>query len=372
MQTKPKSELKSYYAPLPAGQGIMIVEDGDTTHRFLAQTIEDIRSEEGSDRVYLYRSNDYVRINDANIHILEDMRLRALRGEIARTAEYHESGLRIDGTPLIMMQDYEIKEKIAEQRRNQKQNKIDLANPLVILAKDSIEPPAADVQLSDDERMNKAPVKPEKSPMPAPPKVPSKIEEEAKNIPPEDIHEIGTHIENKGVYVGPFEYKWKKRGKKENLSRVFDIYTASHDLRAQGERGNLTATFGDLISEVAGIQNIEGYAGIRIESNWDLIRYLQSDTDQKMLENWFLPTLDILSKQIHFNRAKGSLMGTFNVDEGAKSFWNGNVAPSCYASLTLTGSNKSSSALDFRTGNKETVRPSTKLSARPIRMEWRP
>ena len=70
-------------------------------------------------------------------------------------------------------------------------------------------------------------------------------------------------IEGKGVYIGTYKHEWSEStgffSAAKQLSRVFDIYAAPTDVKRSSK-------YNELIDAVAGIENLEGHSGTRIET----------------------------------------------------------------------------------------------------------
>lgn len=373
-------KIASYYAPLPVGHGLMILQEEDVTHRIAASSVIHLQSNGNPATMVVHYGkgdyHDYHRFKDIPVSVIEDMYFRALRGEIARSAEYHENGARLDGTPLLINQDYEAKLKLMAQRQNAVKSEIKLDDthqqPASENQLSSIEPEVAklpDGQVSAEALALAAPetatVATSIMSAPLPPvttierKPKSQVAKEEKSE-----FEIGELVEGKGVFIGVYTKIFNKSSgifSSQEITREFNVFTTPEDLKNE-DGSQLTGKFEDVLAAVARIENICGHPGTRIERNTAFIEHTVSD-GYKRLENWFIPSHKILRDYIHLNRAKGVLSGTFNLTQGDKTT---NEYPSYYASLDYQ-----EFVLDFYSGESFRTYDSRKRSVRPVRLELR-
>lgn len=364
MHHLPNTRPKHYHAPFPAGQGVIIFPAWGREIDILVSKIDYIYKDSDEDLVISLHGNRKFYDKNLNVTVIKDMRLRALRGEIARYEEYNEAGLRIDGSPLVIMEDYDAKAKLAQARKTARQAmKLDGAS-----AKEgggnsaeTIEPPI-DVEEQAVEHDGVVPL-PElegasvRNAITSPAVTVSGADRDVDDIA--DLYEIGQLVEGKGVYVGTYIHNWSEGfWKSQQLSRVFDVYAAPKDI-ANGK------TYGNLIDEIAGLVSLEGHSGARIETEERLFRALQDEEVEKIVSQWFMPPYEILDKYIHANRGQGVLKDTFNRSEDRSPF-----RKSFYAALRVDG-NQPLRALSFRNGIASTISPAINISARPVRFELR-
>jgi hypothetical protein len=289
--------------------------------------------------------------------------MRAQRGEIARSAEYHENGARLDGTPLLISYDYSIKERLMLQRKAAQKNAITLDAETANAAADTNEieeplHPSLAVAEGGHTMDIEVPKAPELQ------MLPSKMNttDGALCLRDKD-YEVGDLVEGKGIFVGVYSVDFKKETgflSSKKITREFNVFAAPEDLKDEmGQQ--FTGTFEEVLAAVARIENICGYAGIRVERNTPLQEMLISKESYKKLENWFVPNLKILRDMIHPNRAKGHLNGTFDTSAGDQSQL---IFPAMYASLDFQ-----SYVIDFHSGKRLDAKSAYQRSVRPIRLE---
>jgi hypothetical protein len=365
-----------YYAPLPVGHGLMILEEEDKTHRIPADSVIHLQSSGDPETMLLYYGKgdyyDYHRFQDIPVPVIEDMYFRALRGEIARSAEYHENGARLDGTPLLINHDYQAKLMLMQQRQNGFKSTVKIDGTKEEKTPDheitKIQPEVPLMPKRQVSAQDLALAAPEAaliatsaitSPFHAalPPSKSSKMKDEI------EVYEIGELVPDKGVFIGEFTTTFNKSAgmfTSKKITRTFNVFTTPEDIKNE-DGSQLTGSFNDVLAAVARIENICGHSGTRIERNTPFRELLEAEEGYKTLENWFIPPHEILRDHIHHNRAKGVLSGTFNVTEGNKLT---NEYPSSYAALEYQ-----EAVLDFYSGESTRAPYSRKRSVRPVRLE---
>jgi hypothetical protein len=371
MKKKITNATAPYHAPLPEGRGVLVFEFRGRPFKFQASGIDSVSLDSYNDLIIMVSGKNYDFGKDLEIHVIDDMYFRALRGEIARYAEYNEQGLRIDGTLLLIMEDYAVKEKLAEARRQKQQpKKFNLTG-----ASNNAGSAEGDVALPMDVDET-AILEPQDVPKPehialAAPELSdggalmmldsADNQNGNQNSVVENLHDIGALIEGKGVYVGTHTHEWKKSTglfSSEKLSRIFDVYAAPKDVKNG-------AIYSNLLDAVAGIENLEGHSGARIETEFRLKAAIENDEVEQIVGQWFVPSFDILKNNVHVNRGQGALASTFQRAEDDSS-----RRLSYYAALRCNN-NQGLKAVSFRNGVAESVSPRWLMSVRPVRMELR-
>ncbi len=105
-----------------------------------------------------------------------------------------------------------------------------------------------------------------------------------------DAYEIGQMVEGKGLYQGIWSPNYSNG---YSCGKTFDLYAAPYDLKEYLDGGDsLRITFYEASHYLASLKNWHGHDGGDLRSDRDVIMAVKNNPEQ--LENWFVPTKEIL------------------------------------------------------------------------------
>tara|TARA_B100000965_G_C19587778_1_gene756562 strand:- start:926 stop:1639 length:714 start_codon:yes stop_codon:yes gene_type:complete len=170
--------------------------------------------------------------------------------------------------------------------------------------------------------------------------------------------EIGQMVAGKGVFVGTYEPA-DRQGR--SFGKTFNLFAAPDDL-TDGEGKKVLLTFNKAVKHVVTLKDWHGFDGGNLRNDtavYDAVR-----NDPKALENWFIPTKDIVER-FYGHKDDGAFKGTFVDNFRGHARW--------YWSCTEHREDASSvCAITFTLGVDGWVRKDNfRLSTRPVRAELR-
>lgn len=112
-------------------------------------------------------------------------------------------------------------------------------------------------------------------------------------------HEIGQMVKGEGIYLGIWEPSDLEG---VSLGKVFDIYAAPEKPQDSYSRP-LETTFNRAVQHVAKLKNWFNHDGAHFESDAQIYTAIREGRE-KELENWFIPTIDILGGFSHLEDPK--------------------------------------------------------------------
>jgi hypothetical protein len=190
--------------------------------------------------------------------------------------------------------------------------------------------------------------------------------------PPKPVVPVGTLVEGKGVYVGPWAPMDQQ---KRALGRVFDLYAAPEDFKSG--RGNLSTTYNEAVQRVAGLKNFHGHDGGHFETEAAILDAALSDP--AALGKWFIPTQSMLNGHIEGQKAKNLFNLYAACEQGAfKGTFVRKVAPygtyQYWSSTTSTDSGVTCIGIFTGGGSRKILKDNQKYlaSTRVVRAELRP
>jgi len=171
-----------------------------------------------------------------------------------------------------------------------------------------------------------------------------------KHLTPGADMKVGDVREDGTIYIGTWEPK-KLNGK--SLGKIFNLFAAPEDLTDSSDQ-KVLLTFNDAVEHVADLKNWHGHNGGEFRNEKAVLKAVRKNPEA--LENWFIPTKEILHGQdkgrnevqtdnLYAHKDQGALRETFITSSGSVStpFGTGRVRsfgaprPSCTTLVSRTG-----------------------------------